>query len=336
MSIYRCRLCGSSNVEFNPNKTKRSRSKPKSRLFELSSDDEQFSIGNDEPYHCRACGHDDYNPMDNATRDKIDKLLLNPQKNKLEIANMRKIYPNIEGERSSKKSKEVMEEEKKNNVGKLKLDFLIGDGIERLELIMIDMLDKFDMLSIPEMSAKLEEQVINLQERYVLKAILNLVDFEIIKKRVDIAEEKFSLVDKTKVEHYRDIVKKELKENAVTTNKEEKEPTYSDENTGSLQSMIGGIFKNNDTMVIEKASKAAQENLYYNAADQNNNGIDDSYEKSVYMKINDLKRKKLQYQKILLSEKGKKESKERAEAEEKIKEIDKKIVELIDTLESLY
>ena len=336
MSIYRCRLCGSSNVEFNPNKTKRSRSKPKSRLFELSSDDEQFSIGNDEPYHCRACGHDDYNPMDNATRDKIDKLLLNPQKNKLEISNMRKIYPNIEGERSSKKSKEVMEEEKKNNVGKLKLDFLIGDGIERLELMMIDLLDKFDMLSIPEMSAKLEEQVINLQERYVLKAILNLVDFEIIKKRVDIAEEKFSLVDKTKVEHYRDIVKKELKENAVAPNIEEKEPTYSDENTGSLQSMIGGIFKNNDTMVIEKASKAAQENLYYNAADQNNNGIDDAYEKSVYMKINDLKRKKLQYQKILLSEKGKKESKERAEAEEKIKEIDKKIVELIDTLESLY
>ena len=207
MSIYRCRLCGSSNVEFNPNKTKRSRSKPKSRLFELSSDDEQFSIGNDEPYHCRACGHDDYNPMDNATRDKIDKLLLNPQKNKLEISNMRKIYPNIEGERSSKKSKEVMEEEKKNNVGKLKLDFLIGDGIERLELMMIDLLDKFDMLSIPEMSAKLEDMVINLQERYVLKAILNLVDFDIIKKRVDIDDERFSLVDKTKVEHYRDIVK---------------------------------------------------------------------------------------------------------------------------------
>ena len=334
MSIYRCRLCGSSNVEFNPNKTKRSRSKPKSRLFELSSDDEQFSIGNDEPYHCRACGHDDYNPMDNATRDKIDKLLLNPQKNKLEIANMRKIYPNIEGERSSKKSKEVMGEEKKNNVGKLKLDFLIGDGIERLELIMIDLLEKFDMLSIPEMSAKLEDMVINLQERYVLKAILNLVDFDIIKKRVDIDDERFSLVDKTKIEKYRAIVEKELKENAVATNKEEKAPTYTDENTGTLQSVLGGIFKNNDTMVIEKATQAARESLYYNAADQNNNGIDDSYEKSVYEKINELKRKKLQYQKILLSEKGK-ESRERAEAEERIKEIDKKIIELIDSLESL-
>ena len=227
-----------------------------------------------------------------------------------------------------------MKEEKNNNVGKLKLDFLIGDGIERLELIMIDLLDKFDMLSIPEMSAKLEDMVINLQERYVLKAILNLVDFDIIKKRVDIDDERFSLVDKTNIEKYRAMVEKELKENAVATNKEEKAPTYTDENTGTLQSMIGGIFKNNDTTVIEKATEAAKDLLYYNEADQNNNGIDDSYEKSVYMKINDLKRKKLQYQKILLSEKGK-ESRERAEAEERIKEIDKKIIELIDSLESL-